>query len=139
MKKLPCAALLAVTVLAGCVTTSEPKSAKDGGESAPREAERRPAGSGSGAIAIPANVPYLPWKMIGGGLKGAGDGIAAGFGSDRMPLLGLAFSPVNAVAGFLTGFAYGVGSSPAVLGPSDDVGRAFAAPMNRKTYIWWYR
>ena len=125
----------ALAAAPGCVTTSEPKGGDDGPPQAEPAESRR---GGSGAIAIPANLPYVPWKMVGGSLKGFGDGVGAGFGHDKMPLLGLAFSPVNGALGFLTGFFEGAAMSPALLGPSDDVGRAFGAPLSRKTNIWWY-
>ena len=84
------------------------------------------------------NIVYLPWKLLGGGGKGVADGVSAGFAKDRMPILGLVFSPINAVAGLLTGAAEGVALSPGVVGPSDDFGRAMAQPMRHPTSIWWY-
>jgi hypothetical protein len=84
------------------------------------------------------NIVYLPWKFIGGAGKGAVDGVSAGFAKDRMPIMGLVFSPINAVAGLVTGAVEGVALSPGVVGPSDDFSRAMGQPLRHPTSIWWY-
>jgi hypothetical protein len=100
----------------------------------------RPAGPGVGdyVMVVPENVVYLPWKTVAGAFKGASDGVYAGFDQGRMPAIGAVFSPVNAAVGFLTGFFEGMVMSPGVVGPSDDFGRAMAAPTKRTTTVWWY-
>jgi hypothetical protein len=94
--------------------------------------------AGEYALTVPQNIVYLPWKLIGGGVKGASDGVQAGFDKGRMPLFGLLFSPVNLVTGFVTGAGEGLVMPPAVVGPDDDFGRAMAGPTDRDTTIWWY-
>lgn len=84
------------------------------------------------------NIVYLPWKLLGGAGKGVADGVSAGFAKDRMPIMGLVFSPINAVAGFVTGAVEGVALSPGVVGPSDDFSRAMGQPLRHPTSVWWY-
>ena len=92
-----------------------------------------------GWVAAPfENVIYLPWKLIGGGFKGAADGVGAGFSKDRMPFLAALFSPANAVVGFLTGAVEGVALSPGLVGPGDNFGYAMSRPTKHATTIWWY-
>lgn len=90
------------------------------------------------ALAPFENVVYLPWKLIGGGVKGASDGVRAGFDKDRMPFLALIFSPVNALVGFGTGAVEGVALKPVLVGPGDSFGHAMAQPTKHATTIWWY-
>jgi hypothetical protein len=159
------ASLAAAPALAapGCTTTEEPRRvepapAEPAPESEGLKAERSgqkgikltspdPEGTraddegpnaGDYAMVVPENAVYLPWKFIGGGIKGASDGVRAGFDKGRMPLLGLVFSPVNLVVGFLTGACEGSAMSPGVVGPSDYFGRAMSGPTKRATTIWWY-
>jgi hypothetical protein len=105
-------------------------------------AASEPASEGPSALAYAAvpfkNLVYIPWKLIGGGCKGASDGVQAGFAKDRMPILGVVFAPVNLVAGFLTGAVETVASSPVFVGPSDSFGHAMAQPTRHSTAIWWY-
>jgi hypothetical protein len=90
-------------------------------------------------IAAPfENVLYLPWKVIGSGIKGASDGVGAGFTKDRMPVYGIIFSPVNLVVGLLTGMGEGAVMKPGVVGPSDSFSHAMAQPPKHVTTIWWY-
>jgi hypothetical protein len=133
------AALGAALASGGCVSTTE--------ESKPKapEAERVEKGGASGAgragayaLAVPQNVLWVPWKIVGGGLKGAQDGVVAGFDKGRMPLLGILFSPINAVTGLATGLVEGAAMSPALVGPDDSYGRVMSSPLSRTTYVWWY-
>lgn len=94
--------------------------------------------AGQYALAVPENIVWLPWKMIGGGIKGASDGVQAGFDKGRMPLLGTIFAPVNLVVGLATGLVEGLLMSPGLVGPDDDFGRALSLPTKRETSIWWY-
>jgi len=89
------------------------------------------------------NIVYLPWKVIGGAIKGSVDGVSAGFGKDpsgnqRMPAIGLLFSPVNLVFGFVTGALEGAVIDPGVVGPTDSFGHAMDRPLRHPTSIWWY-
>jgi hypothetical protein len=137
-------AALALLTLGACA--SRAPAAADGPPPSAETAAADPAPSGPStasqvggyALAVPENIVYVPWKMIGGGIKGASDGVRAGFDKGRMPLLGAIFSPVNLVTGFVTGFGEGFAMSPMLLGPSDRFGRAMAAPTKRATTIWWY-
>ena len=61
-------------------------------------------GAGDYAMVVPENLVWWPWKIIGGTGKGLVDGVSAGFTPERLPILGLLFSPVNAVLGTVTGF-----------------------------------
>lgn len=106
-----------------------------------------PSSSSPGAlsyVAVPfENVVYLPWKLVAGAVKGAADGVGAGFGKDaqgnqKMPILGAIFTPINLVLGFLTGAVEGVGLDPGLVGPSDDFGRAMSGVTKHPTTIWWY-
>lgn len=150
---LPLAAA-ALVALPACATTEEAKKPAAAESSAPR-AERSGSGIkvtteppeetsstgptfGDYAMVVPENAVYLPWKVVGGGIKGVSDGVRAGFDKGRMPLLGLLFSPVNAAVGLVTGVVEGAFMSPAAVGPSDYFGRAMAAPTKRATSIWWY-
>jgi hypothetical protein len=90
-------------------------------------------------VAVPfENIVYIPWKLIGGGAKGVSDGVSAGFAKDRMPILGVVFLPVNAIAGFATGAVETVAMSPVFVGPGDSFGHAMAQPTRHATAIWWY-
>lgn len=115
-----------------------PDAAKTGTE--PAADEIRPSGPGVGAYAltVPKNVVWWPWKAIGGAGKGAFDGVFAGFDKGRMPLAGLIFSPVNLVAGFVTGLVEGIAMPPGVIGPTQNFGKTMASPTRRTTTIWWY-
>ncbi len=113
-------------------------------EEAPPPAE---SSGGSKALAWAAtpfeNIVYLPWKFVGGALKGVADGVSAGFGKDssgnpRMPIMGVLFSPVNAVLGLGTGAVEGLAIEPVLLGPDDGFGHAMSQPMRHPTSIWWY-
>lgn len=84
------------------------------------------------------NLVYLPWKLVGGGLKGAVDGVSAGFAKDRMPIIGAVFSPLNAIVGFGTGAVEGVAIKPVLVGPDDSFGHAMGQPTKHATSIWWY-
>lgn len=140
----PSAALRALAVAAAlfpaaCVSSGAAKE-PDRRESRSDEIEIAKKGPGAVdyAMVVPENVVYLPWKPVGGALKGASDGVMAGFDKGRMPLLGLLFSPVNLAVGFVTGVFEGAAGSPGVVGPSDDFGRAMSAPTKHTTSIWWY-
>lgn len=89
-------------------------------------------------VAPLSNIIYIPWKLIGGGAKGASDGVSAGFSKDRMPILGVVFAPINLVVGFLTGAVETVALSPVFIGPGDSFGHAMAQPTRHATAIWWY-
>ncbi len=149
--------LLAALALAGtaCSTTPKenaaPKTSTYGGEGNPKikfgeksdgggEAESSGGGASAFAWALTPfeNIVYLPWKLIGGGAKGGADGVRAGFDKDRMPAIGLLFSPVNLVVGFLTGAVETVASKPVLIGPDDSFGHAMAQPTKHATSIWWY-
>lgn len=99
---------------------------------------RKGPGAGDYALAVPANIVWIPWKMVGGALKGSSDGVQAGFKKGQMPFLGAVFAPVNLAAGFVTGFFEGAAMSPGLIGPEDDFSRTMAAPTKRTTTIWWY-
>lgn len=150
------AALVAIALAcSACKTAQQPQQQQQDqqkpstydGEGKPKiKFEEQPASSGGRAapgaidyVMTPfENIVYLPWKFLGGAGKGAVDGVSAGFAKDRMPILGLIFSPVNAVAGLATGAVEGVAISPGVVGPSDDFGRAMGLPLRHATSIWWY-
>ena len=148
------AALLFCLSAAGCATakggaSSEPPSSPPvASESRSGSASARPADAPAGpsvgstiggyVLAVPENIVWIPWKMIGGAFKGAGDGVGAGFAKGRLPALGVLFSPINLVTGFVTGFAEGAFMSPGVIGPSDNFGRTMALPTKRVTSVWWY-
>lgn len=90
-------------------------------------------------VAVPfENIVYLPWKVVGGLFKGASDGVSAGFAKDRMPIMGVIFSPVNLIIGGVTGAVEGAVGSPGVIGPSDSFGHAMSQPTKHATSIWWY-
>lgn len=148
-------AALALMFAVGCKSAESAKSPQP--QASTYEGEGKPkikfgeGGSGGGQassdggsnvigwVLVPfENVLYLPWKLVGGGLKGAADGVGAGFAKDRMPYLGALFSPLNAVAGFVTGAAEGVALKPMLIGPSDNFGYAMGRPLNHATTIWWY-
>ena len=118
-------------------TTAKPGEKEKEGPKRPRKAtgiER----AGQYAMTVPENILWIPWKMIGGGVKGASDGVQAGFEKGRMPLFGVIFSPVNLVVGLATGVVEGLVMSPGLVGPDDDFGRAMSLPTKRSTSIWWY-
>jgi hypothetical protein len=98
-------------------------------------------GPGVGAyVAAPfENVLWWPWKIVGTGVKGAADGVASGFQKDRMPVLGLLFSPLTGAAGLVTGFFEGVAMGPGLVGPSDNFGHVMSLPPKHATTIWWYK
>jgi hypothetical protein len=139
-----------VLLLAGC--TSVPSQAADDASEIPGVAlqdeapsedvgvERsgpQPVGFGDYAMTVPKNIVWWPWKIIGGTGKGFVDGIGAGFDDNRMPVLGLIFSPVNAVMGLVTGLGTGIVSEPGVIGPRTNFGRTMGLPTQRPTPIWW--
>lgn len=146
--------LAASTALGACASSPAPAAGAPSAPGAPtaRSAETsassattemsspRDSGPGVGAYAavVPENIVWIPWKMIGGAFKGAGDGVGAGFAKGRLPALGVLFSPINLVTGFVTGFAEGAVMSPGVIGPSDNFGRTMALPGKRVTSVWWY-
>ena len=103
-----------------------------------REEQSGLSRTGDYVMTVPENVVWIPWKMIGGGIKGASDGVQAGFDKGRMPFFGVLFSPVNLVVGFATGFVEGLLMAPGLIGPDDDFGRAMGLPTKRETEIWWY-
>jgi hypothetical protein len=108
-------------------------------ENQSKEPGGRPAPGAFDYVMTPfENVVYLPWKFLGGAGKGVADGVSAGFAKDRMPIIGLLFSPLNAVAGLLTGAVEGVALSPGVVGPADDFSKAMNQPLRHPTSIWWY-
>jgi hypothetical protein len=131
---------------------SEPPKASTGdykGENKIRFSEEPTKASSEGPSALAwaatpfENIVYLPWKVIGGALKGSVDGVSAGFGKDpsgnqRMPAMGLLFSPLNLVTGFLTGAVEGAVIDPGVVGPEDSFGHAMGQPLKHPTSIWWY-
>ena len=89
------------------------------------------------AATVPENALWWPWKIVGGTGKGLVDGVVAGFGPERLPILGLVFSPVNAAVGTVTGLVTGTLSQPGWIGPREDFGKTMALPMKRPTPIWW--
>ncbi len=93
---------------------------------------------GNAVMTVPENVAWIPWKMIGGAGKGASDGVHAGFDKDRMPAMGLLFSPINLAMGLVTGLVEGAAMSPMLIGPEDSFGRTMASPTKRQTNVWWY-
>jgi hypothetical protein len=97
----------------------------------------QPVGFGDYAMTVPQNLVWWPWKAIGGMGKGFVDGIGAGFDDNRMPILGLLFSPVNAVMGLVTGFGTGLFSEPGAIGPRTNFSRTMGIPTQRPTPIWW--
>jgi hypothetical protein len=146
------AALVTLALACGACKTAQPQQQQEkpstyDGEGKPKiKFEESPSNSGGRAapgafdyVMTPfENIVYLPWKLLGGAGKGVADGVSAGFGKDRMPILGLVFSPLNAVAGLVTGAVEGVALSPGVVGPSDDFSRAMGQPLRHPTSIWWY-
>jgi hypothetical protein len=147
--------LLALSAAACSTTPKEnaaPKTSTYGGEGNPKikfgeksdTAGGQGEGSDGGASAFAwaltpfENIVYLPWKLVGGGIKGGADGVRAGFDKDRMPAIGLLFSPVNLVVGFLTGAVETVASKPVLITPDDSFGHAMAQPTKHSTTIWWY-
>src|SRR5437870_5160951 len=125
MSRLAASLLVCLALAAGACQTTSSSSSSDApkqastydGEGKPKIKFQDQSGGGGGGssggssvlgwVAAPfENIVYLPWKLIGGGIKGAADGVGAGFGKDktggqRMPVLGVLFSPLNLVAGFL--------------------------------------
>ena len=71
-------------------------------------------------------------------LRGIPDGVIAGFEKDRMPIVGLIVSPINAATGLLTGMVEGAAMGPAFITPDTDLGRTFGKPTQVPTSIWWY-
>ena len=137
---------LALACAAGaCKTAQHEREASSGDYAGEEKIRFRSEGESSGGSNVAGyvlapfeNVVYLPWKIIGSGVKGASDGVGSAFSRDRMPVLGILFSPVNAVAGFVTGAAEGIGIQPVLVGPQDDFSRAMAQPTRHATTIWWY-
>lgn len=139
------AALMLALAAAGCVSSGAKRGELPPDAPPPSSTSLSPEamkslepGAGDYAMVLPENVVYLPWKSIGGAFKGASDGVYAGFDKGRMPALGVLFSPVNLVVGFLTGFVEGTVMSPGVVSASDSFSRAMAGPTKRTTTIWWY-
>jgi hypothetical protein len=142
---LACLTAGVAPALSGCRTAGEelapegtPRPSRTVYDPEPLEEPSGLARAGGYVLAVPANVLWVPWKIVGTGLKGIPDGVSAGFAKDRMPVLGLLFSPLNAVGGLLTGMAEGVAMSPALYGPDHDFGRVMGQPMRHRTTIWWY-
>ena len=143
---LPMLALL--PAFAGCATAPPADHATDGtvpgvvlqddptGDEEPALSSKEP-GFGDYALVVPKNIVWLPWKTLAGAGKGLVDGISAGFEPERVPLLGLLFSPVNAVVGLGTGLGTGMFSEPGFIGPRTNFGRAMGLPTQRPTPIWW--
>jgi hypothetical protein len=94
-------------------------------------------GVGDYALVLPQNLVWVPWKILAGTGKGIYDGVEAGFAADRVPILGLLFSPLNAVMGLVTGFGTGMFSEPGFIGPRTNFGRTMGLPTQRPTPIWW--
>ena len=98
---------------------------------------RQGLGFGDYAMTVPKNIVWWPWKIIGGTGKGLVDGIGAGFDENRLPVLGLIFSPLNAAIGLVTGFGTGIISAPGAIGPRTNFSRTLDIPTQRPTPIWW--
>jgi hypothetical protein len=104
----------------------------------------RPGKSEGGARAVewlwkgPLNLVWWPWKIVGKSGRGLVDGVSAGFAEGRVPIIGLAVSPVNAALGLVSGMAEGIGMGPGLMTPETDAGRAFSKPLSVPTSIWWY-
>lgn len=135
--------ILGAALLAGgCASASASAAARAAApaQDAPRKVVYEEPGPGvvDYVMVVPENVVYLPWKMVGGAVKGASDGVSAGFDKGRMPILGVVATPVNLAAGFVTGFFEGLAMSPGVVGASDNFGRAMGGVMKRDTTVWWY-
>src|SRR2546426_926196 len=110
MNRLAASLLVVALGLAACACKSSqsgdavpaPKASTYEGEGSPKirfkdESPAASSGGGTSALAYVAapfeNIVYLPWKLIGGGVKGAADGVGAGFAKDktgeqRVPILG---------------------------------------------------
>lgn len=141
------AAALALTC-AACRSTPDAPPVPSSGDASGAEKIRfgTPAESssstGPGALDYIASpfetIIWWPWKILGTGLKGAADGVGAGFTKERMPVVGIIVSPINLVAGFVTGLAEGAAMGPASIGPSDRFGRTMSMPTKHATTIWWY-
>jgi len=143
---LPTLALL--LAFAGCATAPSARAADDAsapgvalqddpiGDDEPALSDKEP-GFGDYALVVPKNVVWLPWKTLAGAGKGLVDGVSAGFEPQRVPLLGLLFSPVNAVVGLVTGLGTGMFGEPGFIGPRTNFGRAMGLPTQRPTPIWW--
>jgi hypothetical protein len=101
------------------------------------EPEDKGPGVGDYALVLPKNIVWIPWKTLAGTGKGLVDGVAAGFDDGRVPLLGLLFSPLNAVMGLVTGFGTGLFGEPGFVGPRTNFGRTMGLPLQRPTPIWW--
>ena len=86
----------------------------------------------------PLNLVWWPWKIVGKAGRGLVDGVGAGFDEGRVPILGLAMSPVNAAVGLVSGTVEGIGMGPGLITPETDAGKAFAKPTSVPTTIWWY-
>lgn len=125
---------------AGCVSTQAAEEPQKAPKAERVEGEGPSTGSrvAGYALAVPENVLWVPWKMVGGAVKGASDGVMAGFDKGRMPLAGVVFSPLNLVTGFVTGFVEGLTMPPMLVGPDDSYSKVMASPTKRTTTIWWY-
>ncbi len=115
----------------------------DGGAEAAEPVARPGKSEGAARVGewiykTPLNAVWWPWKIVGSGLRGIPDGVIAGFDKDRMPLLGLLVSPINAATGLLTGMVEGGAMGPAFITPDTDLGRTFGKPTQVPTTIWWY-
>ena len=138
-------ALALLLALAGCATAPvvadafAPGVALQDEEFEAAETDDIASGPGFGdyALVVPQNLVWIPWKIIGGAGKGLVDGVVAGFDADRIPLLGLIFSPVNAVMGLVTGLGTGTVSEPGFIGPRTNFSRSMGLPTKRPTPIWW--
>jgi hypothetical protein len=150
MNRALCAILVVVVGLfAGACRTSQPEeppkpsSGDASGEEKIRFQSEAPAPSTEPGVvdyveAPFENVVWWPWKIIGTGLKGAVDGVSCGFRPGRMPAVGLIVSPINLVAGLVTGMVEGIAMSPLLVGPRDSFGHTMGLPMRHPTSIWWY-
>jgi hypothetical protein len=140
--------VLAAAAAGGCKTSSDMQDPPPSGgaemteSGAIRFRSESSSSSKGGAmryVTLPfENIVYLPWKLVGGGFKGAADGVSAGFGEGRLPVLGVLFSPINAVAGFVTGGVQGLARSPFLIGPDHSFSYAMSLPTTSPTTIWWY-
>ncbi len=149
----PKASVLAVSLaaaLAACSTTPEreertPLAWKAGDAPPAAPPPRQATGKSTGlarvggyALAVPENVIWIPWKLIGTAGKGLADGVGAGFREGRMPAYGVLFLPINAAAGLVTGLVEGAAMPPMLVGPDDNFGRTLGKPPAHATSVWWY-
>jgi hypothetical protein len=143
IRRLSCFALIAVLALSGCRSNPTPETALSeeadrGTRELPPEAQDSAVTRGAKWTAlVPGNVVWWPWKVIGRAGRGAVDGSAAGF-DHGMPIYGVVFLPINAVAGFLTGAVEGAAMGPGIITPDHDYGREMSKPLRLPITVWWY-